>query len=246
MSKICFIITSSIEVDNNYPIDIWDPNEGRRSDFDSEERYRQLIYTLCNLRLIDKTATYYIAETSIDYEKYYNIEELFMHVGQENTKIVFWPLGKYNQEALRIANTNNNKSYCEGVLLYNFIKENREELLQYDFIIKVSGRYVYEFNINDLKKDKLMFRYARSFVSSGNTRYLYPCTIYAFDTKFTDRVINILEKINNNLGENDETYLHNSMETLLYEYTREYEEDLENMEAITRGFAGITKSYLWF
>lgn len=246
MSKICFIVTSSIEVDNNYPLDLWDPSGRRRSDFDSEERYRQLIYTLCNLRLIDKTATYYVAETSLDYEKYYWIESLFTGVGQEKTKVVLWPLSKYNQEAAQIANTNNNKSYCEGILLYNFVKENRDELSQYDFIIKVSGRYVYEIDLNELKEDKFMFRYKRPYLRNGEETFLYPSTIYALDTKFLDRYIELLNRSCEILGEHDATYITHSMETILYDCTKDFESDLIDVNWLTRGFAGISKSYLWF
>lgn len=239
MSKNCFIITSSIEVDNNYPLDLW--NDRRvRSDFCNEERYRQLCYTLFNLRNIDRDAKIYVIDTSFDYEKYYSLESLY-------SNITYYPLAKHNQGAALITNINNNKSYCEALLLHSFVSANLEELSQYDFIIKMSGRYSFEMNVNDLQKDKIMFvrKYERQ-NNPENIYYIIPSTIYALDTKFLNLYVDILHKICGVLGENDETYAIYSMETMLYDYTKEYEEDIVYTGWITRGFSGISKGYIWY
>jgi hypothetical protein len=238
-TKNCFIVTSSIDVDNNYPIDLWQPGDQRRSDFSNEERCRQLYYTLFNIRMIDKQAKVYVVDTSLDYEKYFELEKIYPN-------ITYYPIAKYNEQIAQETNTNSNKSYCESILLHEFMIKNQDELRSFDFIIKMSGRYVFEMSVQDLRYKKFMFAFKRQFMRGDTPDFLIPSTIYAFDSRLLGDFIKILENAYNTLSENELSYVNHSMETLLYQYTREYDSKILYTGWVTRGFGGLWKSYVWY
>lgn len=244
--KICFIVSSAIEVNNEYPVDLWN-DIPRRTDFSWEERYRQTIYTIINLRNISNKAKTFIVDVSLDYDKFYVIESEFENV-------TYWPVAKYNKNVADYANKSCAKSLCEAMIINEFTKTNHEELLQYDFIVKVSGRYVFEVDCNDFIKNKFMFTKKIPYdppsavihqYDEGWDHFMYPSTIYAFDSCHLKRHERILDDLIVKFmqDENMMQYSHN-VEMYLYNGTKDIQENVEMIPMTTYGFAGISKKYI--
>jgi hypothetical protein len=231
--KICFIVGSAIVVNNDYPIDIWNENP-RRSDFSSDERYRQTIYTLVNLRNISNKAKTFIVDTTLNYHDFYLFESEFENV-------TYWPVARYNKEIADFVNKNSSKSLCEAMIIREFVKQNKEELAQYDFIVKVSGRYVFEFDLTKLVKNKFMFN---SKIEFNPGRFMCPSTIYAFDTSLIWKYEIMLDNIISLFSQNEQQQLYHSMETCLYTETLDMQDQIEYIPMTTFGFAGISKKYV--
>ena len=111
--KKAFIVTSSIEVNNNHPLS-YSPV---RSYFSNEERFRQTIMTVASLDLIsDSETVIYILDTSENWSTYkaqlsYQKNLKFISVKDEFPEI-------YNT-----VTTHPQKSHCECLALSKFIRK---------------------------------------------------------------------------------------------------------------------------
>lgn len=210
MVKNAYIITSAIEVDNNYPFDLETHNSfNMRSGISSIERFRQTICTVKLIKAADPKSKIYIVDTSINYSVY---EELFKHFPY----VEYFPVNKYDKEIAKTANRFPCKAYCELIIKKLFIREKINELENdYDFIIKVSGRYTPLYNINELEKGKFLTTDARSWgnisplcISNPDLKMIdltdkgepelkyYSSAIFGFDAKLLNYFyINILDKM---------------------------------------------------
>ena len=122
--KICFIVTSVIEVDNSKP---WD-GAARRSFFTREERMFQTKRGLANLREKCPTAKIYLVEGSKSY-----FEEL-------DDNIEYVHLENLNPVVADIVRNDGFRAKCEALMIKEFLTAYLKELQQYDFIVKYSGR----------------------------------------------------------------------------------------------------------
>lgn len=129
--KKAFIVTSSIEVNNNHPLS-YSPV---RSYFSNEERFRQTIMTVASLDLIsDSETVIYILDTSENWAIY---KEQLSY--QKNLKFI--SVKEEFPEIYDTVTTHSQKSHCECLALSKFIRKYKQELFEFDYIFKMSGRY---------------------------------------------------------------------------------------------------------
>lgn len=103
--------------------------------FGAEERIRQTIYTVSCLRNIFPDAKIYILDASLeDYSQAFSFYNDLTYV-----HIFAHAPGMYDSLTNHI-----NKSYSEALILDWFVTSYRDIILNYDYLIKVSGRYFFE------------------------------------------------------------------------------------------------------
>jgi hypothetical protein len=151
--KKAFIVTSAIEVDNNYPL-TYNPV---RSYFSNEERFRQTIMTIAALDLVsDSETTIYLLDSSNNWQQYRD------QLGyQRNLKFI--SIKDEFPEIYEITTTHKQKSYCECLAVSTFMKKYQQELFENDFILKMSGRYFIDSSFepvlfNKYNTDKIFYK----------------------------------------------------------------------------------------
>jgi hypothetical protein len=129
--KKAIIITSAIEVNNNYPL-TYSPV---RSHFTSEERFRQTVSTIAAFdQASDENTTIYLLDVSEN-------SAVYSVLLRYQTNLKFISIKESIPEIWEEVTTHKNKSYCEQTIIYCFLEKYKEELSQYDYYIKFSGRY---------------------------------------------------------------------------------------------------------
>jgi hypothetical protein len=150
--KKAFIVTSAIEVKSN-PL-TYSPV---RSYFSSEERFRQTVATIATLDLVsDAETTIYLLDTSENWQQYKN-QLLY----QQNLKFI--SIKEEFPEIYEIVTTHPQKSYCECLFVSAFMGKYQTELFEYDYILKMSGRYLLDSSfdpvlLNKYNTDKIFFK----------------------------------------------------------------------------------------
>lgn len=206
MGKNAYIITSAIEVDNSYPFDLYTHNSNNvRSGIPPYERFRQTIYTIKIVHTVDPTAKLYIVDATLNYQRY---EGLFSHFPY----VEYYPINKYDENVARLANRHPCKAHCELAITKSFVESRFQELKNnYDFIMKLSGRYSPIYQISELEKYKFLMSKSRSW---GEIQYLingneelkildlrdqgeselkyYSSAFYGFDSSLLDYFLNDL------------------------------------------------------
>ena len=170
--------------------------------FSPEERFRQTIFTINSLRNCFPTSKIVIVDSSDEYKEYQSLFKFFKNVD-------FIPLKELSGEAYEIANKSINKSVCESALLNAYYRQYKKEILEYDVLIKATGRYFY-FDVNDdsITHDGIYFKSPLNFEwnntwkyewvdrrkEQNNNRIHQYCTVmYGFGTKHLDKFIDINE-----------------------------------------------------
>lgn len=249
--KKAIIITSAIEVNNQYPL-TYSPT---RSHFNNDERYRQTISTIANLDLAsDQDTTLYLVDISdnagyghqLSYQpnlKYIHVKTAIPHIWE-------------------ITRTHKNKSYCEQLILYSFLESFKEELSQYDFYFKFSGRYLVDknFNISFFREDTkpgFYFKHPMKFEwndswgyemvdlrkeQGDNFLYQYCSVLYGWSRDYHQQYIDI-SKVIAELCSKEGTQ-HYDVETLLYYFTREFKDNITLMPWIVYGWDGTNGRFL--
>jgi len=126
-------ISSCIEINAAAPLSY----AQTRSCFSTEERYRQTIATVNNLICHNPTATIYVVDASEQYMRYATeLPRVF-------PRCVFVPIRDMTAPAeYDLIRRHPNKSLGESLILRNFLVAYHQELQQYDFLFKMSGRYL--------------------------------------------------------------------------------------------------------
>ena len=132
--KIAFIISSAINLDDTVNISFGNGN--KRSAFSSEERFRQTQYSLNSINLIFPDSKKYIFDTSINSDQYRKKLSYFKNLD-------FVSLNEIDKDKAMLCRTSKSKGFCESLSTMMFLDEKRNELENYDFIIKLSGRYFF-------------------------------------------------------------------------------------------------------
>lgn len=250
--KKAIIITSSIEVDNNYP---W-TYSSVRSHFSNEERFRQTVSTLTNLDCLrDKDTSIFLLDNSENYLVY--MGNLAYH---EN--FFYIPVKEKMPEIYHLTRSHPNKSYCEQLILSNFLESFKKELVQYDFLFKLSGRYLVDksfdisfFNQSTSKgfyfKKPLKFEWSDSWRYSlvdnrknqnDNFLYQYCSVLYGWSNDQYDNYLNIAKVITEFCCKPH--LMHYDVETLLYFFTRQYDTNITEMPWIVLGWDGTSGRFL--
>lgn len=132
----CFYVSSCIETDPTAPL-TYAP---KRSVFATDERYRQTLITVNTIKCLEPEATVYVLDASVNWEGYKSLFELLFDRCQ------YVPMKQLcRPKDYQDIRTHPNKSLGESIQLRDFLYAYDQELRQYDFLFKISGRYV----IND-------------------------------------------------------------------------------------------------
>ena len=250
--KKAFIITSAIDVDNNFPLTY----SNTRSAFGSDERLRQTTYTIASLdsRTDDQTSLF-LLDLSDNYQSYKGVLSYQQNLFYVSVKEEF-------PEIYNLARTHPNKSYCETIILLAFIKKYKKILEHHDYIFKMSGRYFIDKNFdislfNDQHKHKLFFKrpmrfewnehwnYAmvdRRAQQGDNFLYQYSSVLYGFGVGMLDRMLDIYHVIESFTGH--PKGMSYDVETLLHYFTRTYEQDIIETDWIIYGWDGTSGTFL--
>lgn len=250
MDKIA-IVTSSIQVKpGKFTYSL------KRSEFNSEERLRQTISTVSSIQASIPGCKVVIVDSSEDYAEY---SRIFGYL--ENVEFV--PLKELSGEAYELASTHINKSLCESVLLQAYYTNYKKYIKQFDFVVKVCGRYLLFGVNNDLfteqNKNKIFYKKPIQFEWNDSWRYHFVdrrnlqndnklnqyCTvIYAFGIDNLERFMDINEANSHLLNKN--VMMHYDLETLMYYYTRPYVSDVIETDWKVCGWDGTSGRFMYY
>jgi hypothetical protein len=127
--KHAFFVTSSIELDPNRKF----KGTKNRTVFGTQARLEQTFKTLQTLNERDPDADIYFIDSSA--QRFHELDML----GIKNFKYIL--LQELNPAVAETVRTYSSKSYCECLMILEFLKHYKSELKRYDFITKTCGRY---------------------------------------------------------------------------------------------------------
>lgn len=250
--KKAIIITSAIEVNNDYPLTY----SNVRSFFNTEERLRQTVATIAGLdAALDNDTTMYLVDISENSSHYGSL----FYYQSKNLKYI--SVKEQMSDIWKDVTTHKNKSYCEQLIIFKFIETYKEELEQYDFYMKLSGRYLIDgnFKINFFDtvspgfyfKPPLKFDWNDSWgyslvdrrhIQGDNKLYQYCSVIYGWSKEFMDQYRDIsrviIEYCSHPSG------MSYDVETLLYFFTRQFENYITETPWIIYGWDGTSGRFL--
>lgn len=250
--KKAFIITSSIDVSNDYPLTY----SQTRSYFSAEERLRQTIYTLASLDSIrDDNVDIFLIDASETWEQY---ESILRH--QKNLRFI--SIKKELSEIYNTVRTHQNKSHCETLIVSTIMAKYYNDLKNYDFLIKLSGRYFVDGSFttnlfNEYNKEKLFFKKPLTFewsdswgyqmvdrrdIQGDNKLYQYSSVIYGWGSNYYDKILDINRVICDITGQDSGKFY--DIETLLYYFTRDFDHDIITVPWTINGWYGADGRYL--
>ena len=249
--KKAIIITSAIEVNNDYPLTY----SSVRSHFNSEERFRQTVSTIAAFdQASDENTTIYLIDISENFSLYGVLLSY-----QKNLKYI--GVKEHMPEIWHEVNTHKNKSFCEQTIIFNFLEKFKEELDQYDIFVKFSGRYLidgsFKINIFDNAEPGFFFKHPMKFEwndnwgynmvdlrkeQGDNFLYQYCSVLYGWSKDYHQQYIDI-SKVIAELCSKEGTQ-HYDVETLLYYFTREFKDNITLMPWIVYGWDGTNGRFL--
>lgn len=250
--KKAFIVTSAIEVDNNYPLTY----SKTRSIFSNEERFRHTIYTInCLDHIADDETTIFLLDTSENYESYQGI------LGYQKN-LIFVPVKEWFPDVYQLARTHPNKTYCETLMIISFFKRFEKELEAFDFFFKLSGRYFLDsgFDIkmfNESNIDKFFFKHPLKFewhdhwpyqmvdrraIQGDNKLYQYCSVLFGWGKECHHKMMDIY-KVISAFTDHPKTLAYD-LETLLYFFTREHEANIVETDWLVYGWEGVSGTFM--
>lgn len=245
--KKAYIITSCIEPDNTQPLTY----SGTRSAFSPEERFRQTVFTLAALDLIaDQDTKIYLIDASENWQNYRDVLGYCPN-------LVFVGVKEQFPEIFSACRIHPNKSYSENLMLATFLTKYKEELKNFDYFIKLSGRYFFDSYFdrsvfNEFNTNKLFFKHPVEFefneswnfkmvdrraIQGNNKFYWYCSAIFAWGKDYNSRMLDMFRVMSLILTHPSGN--HYQSETLLYFFTREYEKDIIHVDWKVIGFDGV-------
>lgn len=248
--KKAFIITSAIEVDNNFPLTYSD----KRSFFSNEERLRQTIMSIAFVDRLREDITIYLLDTSRDWSKF---RDLFRY--QRNLKFI--SVADEFPDIHEKVTTHPNKSYCECLMMSHFLRKYKTEFDQYDFVFKLSGRYFLDssFDIGICRQenaDKIFYKRPLEFEwrdewnyrlvdrrkeQGTNTLRQYVSILFGWTKPHYNHFLDMFTGMACLL--NQPSYSHLDIETLGYYFTRPFEKDIIENEWIVYGWDGASGKF---
>lgn len=248
--KTSFIVTSSIDVDNNHPLTY----SKVRSYFTSEERLRQTINTIAAIDQVSNIDTdiFIIDVSDTDYSNIFAYQQNLKYI---SVKLEF-------QNIYNTVKTHPNKSFCELLILLHFFEKYNHIIDNYDYIFKISGRYFIDgsFKLDictEQNRDKIFYK--RPFewqwkdewnyhmvdlrsTQQDNTLKQYPSTICGWGSEKHHQMISMFQKSLNVLR--DPNMSHYDIETLGYYFTRDYKDDIIETDWKIYGWHGHNGSFV--
>jgi hypothetical protein len=250
--KKAFIVTSSIEVNNDYPLSY----SHARSFFSAEERLRQTVMTVSSIDTVSPEDTQiYIVDTSENYHIYENF-----FCWQPNVRYI--SVRKEFPDVHKLITTHRNKSYCETLLMSTFIRAYQAELKQFDYFFKFSGRYFLDRSFNDSLLNEhntncLFFKHPLAFEWSDswgygivdlraqqgdNTLRQYCTVLYGWGRGYHDRMLDLLTAVAPMLNSSRMSSL--DIETLSYYLTRPWSNDIIETDWTVTGWLGASGEFM--
>jgi len=250
--KTAFIITSIIEPDNKYPLTY----SSVRSFFSADERLNQTISTIAAItNIIDLDTTIYLLDASNHWEMY--AEALF-----HQPKLKFISVKKEFPEIFEAVRTHENKSYCECTMLSTFLETYKNELSEFDYTIKISGRYIFHSTFdttifNEQNRDKVFYKTPLCFewkdswnyemvdrrsIENDNVLRQYCSVLFGWGKEQNQHMYGLLNKVSELLSH---SYLrHYDIETLGYYLTRPFKDFIVETKWIISGRNGCTGNFV--
>ena len=248
MARTGLIITSVME-----PSDVGLTYSPTRTTYTPRERFAHTIFTLVNASHVVKphNGDIILADASRTGKYIEDIKKLniapnihYMYMSELSNIVPYHP----------------HKSVGEALILKMLYRYNKRFLEQYDFIIKLSGRYQIgnQLNLDTFipERDKLYFKDAFYFEGKWGTKLpkfciikindkeivpMYGSVIYGFHSSrlnwMTDTMGKVIEYLSKpeNIG--------GDMETMLYFLTRPIKNDILSVDWKIWGLAGVKDSY---
>lgn len=249
--KKAFLVGSIIAPDNAHPLTFTDT----RSWFTPEIREMQTVATINMLDLLsDRDTTIYLLELSDTADRY---KDRFAY--QPNLKFI--NITHLLPEVQQRAKTDPNKSRGELLMLFEFLKLFKDEMKQYDYFIKLSGRYLLDSSFdmslfNRYNTDKIFFKKANkwhwgsdwpySFVDNraaqqDNTLRFYNTVVFGWGRERHQQMMDMFIAMATILGLHGYNML--DIECLSYFFTRKYEDKMIETDWVQTGWQG--SSGLW-
>jgi hypothetical protein len=250
--KKAFIVTSCIEVDNNYPLTY----SQIRSHFDSAERFKHTVFTIASLDGIrDPDITIFVIDASDNWQNY-------AHALSYQSNLEFVSIKQQFPEIYSIVKSHRNKSHCESLMLMSFIEKYKKELSEYDYLFKLSGRYFVDshFTLENFtveNQDKIFFKKPLMFdwdhhwnytmvdrrsIQGNNKLYQYCSVLYGWGKHNTHIMQDVFRLIVDITGQpNGMIY---DAETLLYFLTRTVEHKIIETDWMVYGWEGPSGNFL--
>lgn len=251
MYRTAFIVTSVIDPSTE-PLSSY----STRSVFSAAERFRQTQYTIASLDTIAPAgSTIFLLDASTE-----PTEWQAQLTYQKN--LVFVNLKEECPDLYRTIRTYPNKSYCECLMLIEFINRYRETLRDYTHFIKLSGRYFIDgsFHLRELLdagprtlafkrpiswewKDWWGYEMVdRRAIQGDNLFRQYSSVLFGWGHQQTQTMRGIFMSIAALIQVPENHHYDN--ETLLYYYTRPYASSILETDWMTYGWGGPTGTFL--
>jgi hypothetical protein len=127
----CYVITSVIDIDNSCLL----KEDQIRTILSTQERLDDTIKTIESIFNQDSNATIFLVDGS---KNYFNV------LIEKFPKLQYVQLETINASVGNIVRTHKSKSYGENIMLLEFLKHYKKKIVDnYDFLVKVSGRYYF-------------------------------------------------------------------------------------------------------
>lgn len=227
-----------------------------RSFFDTDERYRQTIFTINSIRNAVPDAKIVVVDSSEDYKEKQFV--LSTYLGVE-----FIPIKELSGEVFETVNTHKNKSLCECLLLNTYYTQYKKQLMEYDFIIKATGRYFY-FGIDNSyfteeNTDKIFFKRPLKFdwdnswnyelvdarqYHNENVLHQYCTVLFGSASQHFHKLMDINEATIHLL--NQPSMIHYDIETLSYYFTRFYKQHILEVDWMVSGWDGTSGRFMYY
>lgn len=250
--KTAYIVTSVINARTDRPLTY----SATRTVFSADDRLRHTIMTVASLdQICDENSTIYLLDMSDNWQQYKS-----QLAYQTNLKFI--SIKEEFSEIFDEVTTHANKSRCETLVMSEFLKKYKSELINYDFITKVSGRYFIDGSFNpeifsEQNKGKVFYKKPLEFewsdswqyqmvdrriIQQTNTLKQYSSVIFSWSIEYYDQFQDMFTRMTELL--NQPSMMHYDIETLSYFFTRQYSDDIIETDWIVYGWDGTNGRFL--
>lgn len=252
--KIAFLITSTIEVEDNNNYFIYQPHL-KRSFWTTQQRFDQTVNTINQIKKVVPNADVFLIDSSKNYLTYRDFFE------KSFTDLRFVSVENIDFNSAKICQTSKVKGLCESLLLKSFVN-NYKQLEDYDFVIKITGRYLLSDNfnteiLNENTLNKFIFTKFISWVDIENHRnkgyenymvnnkfpYILTC-LYGLGKYQLDKYKNTLDKV---ISEYQKGHIDDvALETVFYHYLNINTDDYILSDWDLTCFCGVTGQTIYY